>query len=466
MADEFMPGALSCAGHKLVKTPNLDKLAQDGVRFENAYTPSPMCVPARAAFQAGRHVDKVGSWSSAEPYSGNPNGWGHHLRENGSTVASIGKLHFRSSEDDNGFDPELLALHVADGEGWVPGLLRKDPLPFDSTGYSGNIGGGKSQYNQYDGRICERACDWLSDAPEKPWVLFVSFVSPHYPLVAPDQFYDLYDPETVDMPYCYETSQRPDHPVVKKLMAASGYDKHFDEEKIRIARAAYYGLCSYVDDMVGQIMACLNHNRLADQTRVVFTADHGEMLGNHGAWTKMLMYEDSAGIPMILSGPGIAKNKVCTTPVTLLDIPPMLYADHNCQAVDIDLDGESLASLSEQQRPDRCILSQYHDGWSITGYYMLRWGKWKYIHYPGFDPQLFNLVDDPQEQMDLGTSSDHQAICALGEQQLRKFLDPDLVNDQAFADQAKLIENFGGVEGIKEKMALYFDFTPLSEETS
>jgi len=148
-----MPGALGCAGHPLVQTPHLDKLANSGVRFTNAYTPSPMCVPARAAFQTGLHVHNIRCWSSAEPYDGTPQGWGHHLRRNGVRVASIGKLHFKHSETDNGFEPELLPLHVTDGEGWVPGLLRQNPLPFDASRYANDIGTGDSDYTRYDERI-------------------------------------------------------------------------------------------------------------------------------------------------------------------------------------------------------------------------------------------------------------------------------------------------------------------------
>ena len=320
MSDEYMAGALSCAGHPVVRTPNLDRLAGRGVRFEHAYTPSPMCVPARGAFQAGLRVDQVGCWSSAEPYHGSPPSWGTTLRERGVSVASVGKLHFRSSDDDNGFAPEMLPLHVAEGVGWLPGLLRRNPPPFDSSGFAGSAGEGESAYSDYDRRICERAVDWLRHAPDTPWVLFVSFVCPHYPLRCPPAFFP--DPETVDMPLCYAASERPAHPVVRALMEASGYDRHFTgERQVRLARAAYYGLCAYVDDLVGRLLGALEGTGQDRDTRIVFTADHGEMLGNHGAWTKMLMYEDSVSVPMLLAGPDLPRGEVNPTPVTLLDVP-------------------------------------------------------------------------------------------------------------------------------------------------
>ena len=126
------------------------------------------------------------------------------------SVASVGKLHFRSSDDDNGFAPEMLPLHVAEGVGWLPGLLRRNPSPFDSSGFAGSAGEGESAYSDYDRRICERAVEWLRHAPDAPWVLFVSFVCPHYPLRCPLAFFP--DPETVDMPFCYAEPERPAHP--------------------------------------------------------------------------------------------------------------------------------------------------------------------------------------------------------------------------------------------------------------
>jgi len=248
-------------------------------------------------------------------------------------------------------------------------------------------------------------------------------------------------------------------------MEASAYDRHFDPEKIKIARAAYYGLCSYVDDIVGRLMETLHRRQLIDSTRIIFTSDHGEMLGNHGAWTKMLMYEDSAGIPMILSGPGIDQKRENITPVTLLDIVPMLYRDHRCEGIEPAPDGESLADLSKKELTDRCILSQYHDGWSPTGYFMVRWDNWKYIHYQDYDPQLFELDHDPREKIDLAANPAFKNICQAGQDRLHGFLDPQAVNNQAFSDQKQCIHRYGGESGIRKKMELYFDYTPLSDET-
>lgn len=478
MADEYVMGALGCVkgqmGHSVVKTPNLDQLAKRGVRFAKAYTPSPMCVPARATFQTGLHVHQLRKWDSAQPYDGHPTGWAHWLRVAGHRVASVGKLHYRSSDDDNGFDPELVPLHVTDGKGWIPGLLRRDPLPFDASGYAGNVGRGGSSYSDYDRRICDAAKTWISGEchggkSEKPWLLYVSFVSPHYPVNAPADFFDLYDPDQIDMPFCYEEDKRPRHPAVRRIIDSAGYDRHFrDEDHIRLTRQAYYGLCSYIDHLVGELIETLDENGLSDNTTIMFTSDHGDMLGNHGAWTKMIMYEDSVGVPLIMAGPGLPPDKVVKTPVSLIDIAPSTL---QCAGVgvpeDADLAGCSLYDIAAAPDDhDRTVFSEYHDGWSDTGSFMVRWGQWKYVHYEGYDvPQLFDLANDPRESRDLGSETGFEEIRTEGARRLRQIVDPTAANAQAFADQDALIEHYGGEQAIRNMEYLYFDYTPLSEET-
>lgn len=473
MADEYMMGALGCAGHGLVRTPNLDRLAERGVRFTRAYTPSPMCVPARAAFQTGQHVHQLRRWDSAQPYDGRPAGWAHWLRAAGHRVASVGKLHYRSSDDDNGFDPEILPLHVVNGQGWIPGILRRDPLPFDASGYAGGVGRGGSSYSDYDRRICDAARAWIrregSAESDKPWLLFVSFVSPHYPINAPDEFFDLYEGAEIDMPFCHGADERPKHPAVRRIIDSAGYDRHFrDEDHIRLARRAYYGLCSYIDHLVGEILATLDANGLGDRTTVIFTSDHGDMLGNHGTWTKMIMYEDSAGIPMIMTGPGVPAGKVVETPVSLIDIAPSVL---QCAGQDgpasAELPGSSLYDIAAAADDHgRTVFSEYHDGWSDTGSFMVRWDRWKYVHYEGYDaPQLFDLDNDPRESRDLGEDPAFAPQRAEGARRLREIVDPTVANAQAFADQEALIAHYGGEEGIRNMQGLYFDYTPLSKES-
>ena len=152
MADEHNPKVMGCSGHPLVKTPNLDKLAASGTRFTNAYTNSPLCVPARASFATGQYVHKIGYWDTAHPYEGRVRSWGHRLQGRGHRVDSIGKLHYRSEDDPAGFDKQIIPMHVAQGIGDVPGAIREGEIPpkISCQKIAAEIGPGESAYAAYD----------------------------------------------------------------------------------------------------------------------------------------------------------------------------------------------------------------------------------------------------------------------------------------------------------------------------
>lgn len=162
MADEHQAAALSCLGHPCVKTPNLDRLAARGTVFRNAYTPSPICVPARAALATGRYPHQSGYWDNAHAYDGRIPGWGHMLQKSGVSVTSIGKLHYRNGEDPTGFDRQILPVHILNGIGQVWGSVR-NPLPRENRGGGmlGQVGAGISKYNQYDMNVAKEAVNWL-----------------------------------------------------------------------------------------------------------------------------------------------------------------------------------------------------------------------------------------------------------------------------------------------------------------
>jgi choline-sulfatase len=207
MSDEHSRHVLGAYGNTVVKTPNLDRLAAEGTVFENAYANCPICVPSRASFATGRYVHEIGYWDNAFPYTGTPPSFGHRLHEHGHRCDSIGKLHYRGSEDPNGFDNEILPLHVLDGKADIQGMLRQDPPKRTSTAQlAGDAGAGESTYLAYDRQIRDAAVAWLGRAAResagKPWCLFVSFVCPHFPLVAPPEFYALYPLDSLPLPPC------------------------------------------------------------------------------------------------------------------------------------------------------------------------------------------------------------------------------------------------------------------------
>ena len=163
MSDQHSRNVLGCYGHPLVRTPNLDRLAARGTRFASCWTPSPVCIPARAAFATGKYIHQIGFWDNADPYDGSIPSWHHRLRDAGHTVVSIGKLHFRSDDDDCGFSELIIPMQVIEGKGDLLGLIRDD-LPVRGAAYkmAQMAGPGESPYTHYDREIAARAEKWLS----------------------------------------------------------------------------------------------------------------------------------------------------------------------------------------------------------------------------------------------------------------------------------------------------------------
>lgn len=456
LSDEHNPRMSGCYGHSLVQTPHLDALADRGTLFENAYTNSPICIPSRAALQTGHYVHQTGNWCNGNPYTGEIEGWGHRLKAAGHEVVSVGKLHFRSTDDDNGFSEEILPLHVVDGIGDLYGCLRKERPQRDCQHtMAQDIGPGNSSYQDYDRAITDAACDWLrkkaSETSGKPWTLFVSLVCPHFPLIAPEEFYRLYDPDDMPLPKLYRESNRVSHPALKQMQEYLNYDDFFDEEKVRVATASYYALVSFIDHLVGKILGVLKETGQEDATRVIYTSDHGESLGARGFWGKSTMYEESVSVPFIVSGPDIPEGKRVKTPVSLVDVGPTLieFSGESLTAQESEsLAGDNVISFAESEQPDRIVFSEYHAIGSVTGTYMIRKGKWKYVFYVGYPPQLFDLESDPEELTDLGTNAEFETVRSECHEALLSICDPEEQNARAFKDQAARIAQHGGMEAI------------------
>ena len=454
MSDEHNPRAMGCAGHALAQTPHLDRLAARGTRFTSAYTTSPICVPARAGFATGKYPHQIGYWDNADAYDGAIPSWHHLLRACGHQVVSIGKLHFRGLPgDDHGFSEELLPMHVVDGIGDVRGLIRRD-IPRRNGYYklAELAGPGESPYTRYDSEIAARAQLWLREDArrhaDKPWALFVSFVCPHFPLIAPPEFYGRYPLERIPLPKQYLQGERPEHPYLRDYDACVAYDAGFDGDhgKVRRAIAGYLGLVSFTDDNVGKVLHALEDAGLAGDTRVVYTSDHGDNVGARGLWGKSTMYEESAGVPLILAGPGIAAGASCATPASHVDLFPFFLECAGVPAPGNGRYGVSPLALAAGRHADRAVLSEYHAIGSTGGITMLRKGRWKYVHFVHYRPQLFDLEKDPEELADVAGDPACRAMLAALEAELRRFCDPAEVDARAKRRQAELLERFGGRE--------------------
>ena len=318
------------------------------------------------------------------PYTGSISGWGHALQSKGVPVESIGKLHYRAKEDPVGFDVEHIPMMVQGGVDMVWAAIRtEDERIVPSVRMLGDyIGPGTSKYTEYDQAVTDRTVAWLTEraasGDNRPWCLYVGLVAPHFPLVAPQEFYDLYpEAEMPNVKLHPSTGYTPRSWVAKQSIGAGDAEAKFtdDAERSR-AFSAYYGLTTWLDHNVGRIIETLQAAGLTDTTNVIYTSDHGDNLGARGLWGKSTFYEESVAIPMIMAGPDIGQG-VCKTPVSFLDVSQTIAAQFGAE-----LNGaEGLANLpqiaSADPDLDRPVLSEYHAVGSVTGGFMLRKGQWK-----------------------------------------------------------------------------------------
>ena len=451
-SDEHDPRHLGASGDMRLRTPNIDSLAARGTRFERAWTPSPICVPARAAMATGRHVHQCAYWDNAIAYEGRMTSWHHRLCDAGVRVESIGKLHFRREDDPTGFLAQHEAMHIHEGIGLVWGSVR-DPLP-ESRGRSpifDELGAGLSSYNRYDDRIATIGERWLRDRAaepgERPWALFVGFVAPHMPLVVPQEFLARHL-ERRDAFKLHPVDGHRRHPWVERMARFWDHDAELrSHDRRMLARACYLGLVEWLDVQVGRLLKALADTGLDRDTTVIYTSDHGDNLGARGLWNKSVLYRESTGIPMIVAGPGVPAGQVNRTQVSLVDLYPT--ALDSCAVPrlpeEADLPGRSQRSIAQAGHDaGRLGFSEYHAVGADGAAFMVCDGRFKYHHYVGYAPELFDLDEDPEELRDLAGEVGLGKALQRMEDHLFELLNPMRVDAAARRDQRDLIARFGG----------------------
>ncbi len=456
MSDQHSPHVVGCYGNRVVRTPNLDALAANGTRFAHAYTPTPICVPARASFATGRYAHAIGSWDNAKPYTGTEApSWGHRLTAQGHRVTTVGKLHYRQVGDPSGFPDQRLPMHVLDGVGDVYGLLRGDmPVRHASRQHVLKAGAGESEYIRYDRAVARESARFLREEAsdhDKPWALFTSFVTPHFPLMAPSEYVDRYPLDSLPMPVQWAPEEWPRHPALEEQRRIEALAEPFDEYTVLKAIAAYYGMVTFLDEQIGMVLQALEEAGLREETRIIYTSDHGEMLGEHGLWWKSCMYEGAVGLPLILAGPEVPSGKVVNTNVSLVDCFPTMIEAVGAERApeDADLPGESLWRLAREDDQARTVFSEYHTIFAPSARYMIRNERYKYVHYVDYAPQLFDLLEDPDELRDLASDPRYADVLAVCERELRAILDPEEVDRQAKVDQRRRLDAAGGADVVR-----------------
>ena len=453
MSDEHHPRAMGCSGHPFVQTPNLDRLAARGTTFDAAYCNSPICVPSRASFATGRYVHELATWDNAMAYDGSVHGWGHALQRTSHRVDSIGKLHYRNATDPTGFDHQYHPMHIYGGVGMVWGALRDGKADFRERAARmlEPIGAGTSKYNVYDDRIASEAETWIAREAkiehDKPWVLFIGFVAPHFPLTVPQDILDLYPLDSMPAPRLHPKDGHPRHPWLEQSHRIHPVDDSLDDWTRKLATACYYGLCTWVDRQVGRVLDAVDRAGIADATRIVYTSDHGDNIGARGIWGKSTHYDDAVGVPLILAGPDVAAGKRCRTAVSLVDVAPTILSGVGEDAYGWadKLPGKSLFEIAGQPfDASRTVFSEYHAFACPTAAFMVRNGRFKYNYYAEYAPELFDLERDPGEEKNLAAEPEFAGVRAGMDRQLREIVDPEETDRRARKAQAELIEKHGG----------------------
>ena len=459
LSDNHNRQFLGSAGHPTVKTPALDSIAQRGVRFENAWCSSALCCPSRAAIATGRYPHQSGYWDNALAYDGRLPSWHHRVRDAGYQMTAIGKLHFRSSDDDNGFCEEIDTMHILDGKGALSALLRatQDCVPQRRAHraiYEDSVVG-EAEYQIYDRRIAAQAIEWLRSkgTTGKPWALIVSFPSPHPPFKVPQRFWDMYPLEDVPMPVQWRREERPDHPADAYIAWMNSLEDDFDEAFVRRVVAGYCGLISHTDEQIGRVLHEIEALGLVDNTRIVYTSDHGEAAGHHGILGKGNNYEHALGVPLLVAGPDVPQDRVVSQCASHVDLFPTILEAVGARRTDEDngLKGVSLWPAIQGDETARPAFAEYHANGSRNSGFALRKDNFKLIYHVGMRRQLFDLESDPREERDLLADGHDHSMADTLESELRQMLDPEAIDARSKADQAAHMEKFGGVDAVRKE---------------
>ena len=461
MSDEHNAAVMGCAGNKIVQTPNLDSLAARGVVFDACYTNSPLCVPSRLSFTAGKYASRVSAWNNDcwLPSDETPS-IARIMNDAGYFSGLCGKMHYDATRR-YGFTD-------------VGGNMNKDPKTgrggrrdpddlADRPGLSGRF----DQFHPaetggvmpHDLAVTRGAVEFLRSwkPADKPFFLIAGYLAPHFPLIVPQKYWDAYK-DKVPMPVI-PPGYLESLPRNYKHLRVGFHVEHVPAEIVKKGRELYYGLTQWLDERIGQVLTALAESPAGADTVVIYTSDHGENMGQHGLWWKNCVYDTAARVPLIVSSPSrFAGAQRRAGACSLVDVVKTI-AELGGAKAPADWNGDSMAGWLEDagaKWKDQAV-SEYYAHNIASGYAMIRQGKYKYVyHTPADDKhpaerELYDLSADPGELGNLAARPDqaervnamHAALVAeIGE-------DPDKTELRCRAEYAK---GYGrGMAGGKQK---------------
>ncbi len=419
MADQLNSSALAAYGNKVAKTPNIDALAARGTLFETFYSNFPLCAPSRASMLTGRQASRLGVFDNACDFPSQAPTLPHYLSAMGYQTVLSGKMHFIGADQLHGYQERLTTDIYPSDFGWTPDWRKFIPVAATGVSLRSVVEAGtcvRSLQLDFDDEVANKSVQWLHDygrkADAKPFFHTVSMTHPHNPYVTTQEYWDRYRHEDVDMPRVGPIPYAKLDAHSQRIHKVYKFGEHVvTEEDVRTSRHAYYGMVSYIDDQVGRLLQALEDMNLADSTVVLFTSDHGDMLGERGLWYKWMHYEHACRIPMIVAVPGQKAARV-KAPASLIDFLPTVVDVAAQSAAKPEpvapLEGVSLlpAVLGKAALPaSRPVFAEMNADGTTSPSFMVRRGDWKYVSCEGDPPMLFNLAKDPDELDNLAGSA-------------------------------------------------------------
>jgi arylsulfatase A-like enzyme len=470
MADQLRWDYLGCTGHPTIRTPNIDALAARGVNFTRAFVQAPVCGGSRMSFYTGRYNVTHGATYNNFPLRIDEKTIGDYLRPQGYRVALVGKTHFKPDEEamrrlgiDPGSSPGVLASQCGfepyeRDDGLHPDQAADPDLPYNrwlrQLGYAGDnpwhdyansvvgedgevLSGWSMRNAGRPARVKEehsetaymtdRALAFIDEA-DAPWCLHLSYIKPHWPYIAPAPYHAMYGPADVIPVNRSDDERAAPHPVVATFMAHEESENFSRDEVRETVIPTYMGLITQFDHHVGRVVAHLERRGLADDTIVVVTSDHGDYLGDHWLGEKDLFHEEIVRVPLIVVDPrpqaDATRGSASDALVETIDLVPTFLDWAEGPPEPHRLEGRSLRPLIETGAPEDWREAVFCDSDFALRHarrtlglppdrargYMVRTGRWKYVFFEEYPPQLFDLEDDPRELHDRGRSDDHAEV--------------------------------------------------------
>ncbi|HEV8500296.1 MAG TPA: choline-sulfatase [Casimicrobiaceae bacterium] len=450
MADQLSALALPAYGHKVVKAPHIDSLAHGGTVFDNAYCNFPICAPARFATLSGQLTSRIGAFDNAAEFASSVPTLLHYLRSLGYQTCLSGKMHFIGPDQLHGYEERLTTdIYPADFA-WTPDWSHKG-LPRSAVSARGVVEAGLCQRNlqiDFDEDVhyhgVQKLYDLARARDDRPFMLTVSYTHPHNPFIITQDYWDRYRDDEIDLPATPPIPYAQRDPHSKRHYWLTRMDEYdMTEARVRTARHAYYGMTSYVDDKVGDLMRVLDETGLAANTVVVLTADHGEMLGERGMWYKMCFFEPAMRVPLIVRMPaGRAGASRIAHNVSHVDLLPTfldLATDGHPPTMVEAVDGHSLAPLldGDGREWSHDVYAEYTADGSIAPCFMIRSGPHKYIWSAPDGAQLFDLAADPRELDDLAGTPAAAAVEVQMQRKLHAQWDVAAIEKAVLASQRR-----------------------------